>query len=170
LAEGIVADRDFPPFARATRDGYAVRAADVAKTPARLDVIGEIKAGDLPDNLTVDHGQAVSIMTGAALPPGADAVVMVEHTIVAERSHPSVGKDATSGWGNQCVEVQRSVSAAENFVPRGAEARAGELLLDRGGDWITQDCNCGFGGPESRAGLPQAARCDSLDWRRDCRD
>jgi len=58
------------PFARATRDGYAVRAADVAKTPARLDVIGEIKAGDLPDNLTVDHGQAVSIMTGAALPPG----------------------------------------------------------------------------------------------------
>jgi len=65
LAEGIVADRDFPPFARATRDGYAVRAADVAKTPARLDVIGEIKAGDLPDNLTVDHGQAVSIMTGA---------------------------------------------------------------------------------------------------------
>jgi len=59
------------PFARATRDGYAVRAADVAKTPARLDVIGEIKAGDLPDNLTVDHGQAVSIMTGAALPPGA---------------------------------------------------------------------------------------------------
>ena len=132
LAEGIVADRDFPPFARATRDGYAVRAADVAKTPARLDVIGEIKAGDLPDNLTVDHGQAVSIMTGAALPPGADAVVMVEHTIVAERSHPSVGKDATSGWGNQCVEVQRSVSAGENFVPRGAEARAGELLLDRG--------------------------------------
>jgi len=58
--------------------------------------------------------------------------VMVAHTIVAERSHPSVGKDATSGWGNQCVEVQRSVSAGENFVPRGAEARAGELLLDAG--------------------------------------
>jgi molybdopterin molybdotransferase len=116
LAEPIVADRDFPPFPRATRDGYAVRAADVAKTPVQLAVIGEIKAGDLPDRLTVDRGQAASIMTGAALPSGADAVVMVEYT---------------SAEG-QFVEVQRSVSAYENFVPRGAEARAGQLLLDRG--------------------------------------
>ena len=46
LAEGIVADRDFPPFARATRDGYAVRAADVSEVPARLEVVGEVKAGD----------------------------------------------------------------------------------------------------------------------------
>jgi molybdopterin molybdotransferase len=116
LAEPIVADRDFPPFPRATRDGYAVRAADVAKTPARLAVIGEIKAGDLPDHLIVDRGQAVSIMTGAALPSGADAVVMVEYTSAEA----------------QFVEVQRSVSAGENFVPRGAEARAGQMLLDRG--------------------------------------
>src|SRR6195256_3773539 len=46
LAEGILADRDFPPFARATRDGYAVRAADLAEAPARLEVVGEVKAGD----------------------------------------------------------------------------------------------------------------------------
>jgi molybdopterin molybdotransferase len=116
MAEPIMADRDFPPFPRATRDGYAVRAADVAKTPARLAVIGEIKAGDLPDRLTVNREQAVSIMTGAALPSGADAVVMVEYTSVE----------------GQFVEVQRSVSAHENFVPRGAEARAGQMLLDRG--------------------------------------
>ena len=116
LAEPIVADRDFPPFTRATRDGYAVRAADVAAAPARLRVVGEIKAGDLPDPLTVDSGQAASIMTGATLPSGADAVVMVEYTSL----------------DGSVVEIQRSVKAGENFVPRGAEARAGQLLLDRG--------------------------------------
>ena len=82
LAEEIVADRDFPPFARATRDGYAVRAADLTQVPARLEVVGEMKAGDWPDPETcsVGRGQAVGIMTGAPLPAGADAVVMVEHT------------------------------------------------------------------------------------------
>src|SRR6267378_6453164 len=81
LAEGILADRDFPPFARATRDGYAVRAADLAEVPARLDVVGEVKAGDWPEPgmCSVGPGQAVGIMTGAPLPAGADAVVMVEH-------------------------------------------------------------------------------------------
>jgi len=49
LAEEILADRDFPPFDRATRDGYAVRAADLAEVPARLEVVGEVKAGDWPE-------------------------------------------------------------------------------------------------------------------------
>ncbi len=117
LAEGIVADRDFPPFARATRDGYAVRAADLAEVPAQLEVVGEVKAGDWPEPgvCRVGRGQAVGIMTGAPLPAGADAVVMVEHTSLADHS----------------VEVRRSVHAGENFVPRGAEALAGQLLLDR---------------------------------------
>src|SRR5213083_1257058 len=53
LSEKIVADRDFPPFPRATRDGYAVRAADVSEVPARLELIGEIKAGDSSAGLTV---------------------------------------------------------------------------------------------------------------------
>jgi molybdopterin molybdotransferase len=120
LAEEMVADRDFPPFARSTRDGYAVRAADLAEVPARLEVVGEVKAGNWPDpaQCSVGRGQAVGIMTGAPLPAGADAVVMVEHTsLLAE--------------GN-FVEVRHSVSAGENFVPRGAEARAGQRLLDRG--------------------------------------
>jgi molybdopterin molybdotransferase len=118
LAEPIVADRDFPPFARATRDGYAVRTADVGKVPARLEVVGELKAGDWPEPelCTVGPGQAVGIMTGAPLPAGADAVVMVEHTSLEKHS----------------VEVRRSVSKGENFVPRGAEAHAGKLLLDTG--------------------------------------
>jgi molybdopterin molybdotransferase len=118
LAEEIVADRDFPPFDRATRDGYAVRAADLAQVPARLEIVGEVKAGDWPEPgvCSVGRGQAVEIMTGAPLPAGADAVVMVEHTSLAEHS----------------VEVRRNVSRGENFVPCGAEARAGQLLLDRG--------------------------------------
>ena len=135
LAEAIIADRDFPPFPRATRDGYAVRAADVAQVPARLDLIGEIRAGDLvigpaPDAaaaavigeeklkdgaITVNRGQAVSIMTGAALPEGADAVVMVEYTKASGNS----------------IEIQRSVATGENFVPQGAEARAGQVLVER---------------------------------------
>jgi molybdopterin molybdotransferase len=118
LAESLVADRDFPPFARATRDGYAVRAADVAKLPARLEVIGEVKAGDWPESggCSVGRGQAVGIMTGAPMPDGADAVVMVEHTLFTEKS----------------AEVRRRVSVGDNFVPRGAEARAGDVLLQRG--------------------------------------
>jgi molybdopterin molybdotransferase len=118
LAETLVADRDFPPFRRATRDGYAVRASDVADTPVQLELVGEIKAGAKPDSQTpvVGPRQAVGIMTGAPLPDEADAVVMVEHTTLA----------------GQRVEVRRSVKSGENFVPRGAEARAGQLLLDRG--------------------------------------
>ena len=118
LAEPILADRDFPPFPRATRDGYAVRACDVAQVPRRLELIGEIRAGDWPEpgSVAVGAGQAVSIMTGAPLPGGADAVVMVEYTASAGTS----------------VEIQRSVKSGENFVPRGAEARQGQTLVDRG--------------------------------------
>ena len=116
LAEEILADRDFPPFPRATRDGYAVRAADLTEVPAQLELVGELKAGDEPVARPLGSKQAVEIMTGAPLPPGADAVVMVEHTSRA----------------NHAVEVRRSVSAGDNFVPRGAEAQAGQKLLDRG--------------------------------------
>jgi molybdopterin molybdotransferase len=125
LAEGIAADRDFPPFARATRDGYAVRTADVAQVPARLELAGEVKAGDWPEPgaCSVESGQAVGIMTGAPLPTGADAVVMVEHTAVLTSPRNSAPR---------LVEIRRSVSSGDNFVPRGAEARAGQQLLDWG--------------------------------------
>ena len=118
LAEPVLADRDLPPFPRSTRDGYAVRSTDLSQPPTTLDVIGEIKAGanleQIPPN--VGTGQTVSIMTGAPVPAGADAVVMVEYTSLR---------------GKQ-VEVTRSVVPGENIVPRGAEAREGALLLDRG--------------------------------------
>lgn len=118
LAEEIFADRDVPPFPRSTRDGYAVHSADLAKLPAVLDVIGEIKAGEKSDRIptSIGRSQTVSIMTGAPVPIVADAVVMVEFTT----------RDADR------VEITRSATPGENIVPRGAEARQGSCLLDRG--------------------------------------
>lgn len=117
LAEVIVADRDFPPFARAARDGFAVRAADVRSVPTSLAVVGEVKAGELPDRISLNAGQAMAIMTGAPMPAGADAVVMVEHASLA---HPKQ------------VEIRRVVSGGENFVPQGSEARSGQSMLKPG--------------------------------------
>jgi molybdopterin molybdotransferase len=118
LAEPVFADRDIPPFPRSTRDGYAVRSEDLAQLPATLDVIGEIRAGEQLDRIPreIGPGQAASIMTGAPVPAGADAVVMVEYTTQRE------GR----------VEITKSVVPGENVVPRGVEARQGSLLLDRG--------------------------------------
>jgi molybdopterin molybdotransferase len=118
LAEPVIADRDLPPFPRSTRDGYAVRSADLLQLPAMLEVIGEIKAGEKLDRIphNIGSGQTASIMTGAPVPTGADAVVMVEFT---------------SQQGKQ-VEITRGVVPGENIVPRGAEAREGALLVDRG--------------------------------------
>lgn len=118
LAEPILADRDLPPFPRATRDGYAVRSGDLSQLPATLSIIGEIKAGERLDRIPacIEKGQAASIMTGAPVPVGADTVVMVEYT---------------SADANR-VEITRSVSEGENIVPRGAEAQAGSVLVDRG--------------------------------------
>ena len=116
LAEPITADRDIPPFPRSTRDGYAVRTADLATLPARLKVIGEIKAGPSAAASTLNRGQAFSIMTGAPVPQGADAVVMVEHTSLQD----------------DFVEIRKAVAPGENVVAQGAEAKRGNLLLDRG--------------------------------------
>ena len=118
LAEPVIADRNFPPFPRATRDGYAVRAADLARLPAKLEVIGEIKAGVAPADVPVklEPDQAASIMTGAPAPAGADAVVMVEYT---------------ARTGNR-VEITKGVAAGDNIVPVGSEAKRGERLLSPG--------------------------------------
>jgi molybdopterin molybdotransferase len=116
LAEPIHADRDFPPFPRATRDGYAIRAADLEKFPADFQIIGEIKAGGTASPLSVESGQAAAIMTGAPVPDGADAVVMIEHTSRSgDRAH-----------------VTRRVAADENVVAVGAEAKRGDKLLAPG--------------------------------------
>jgi molybdopterin molybdotransferase len=118
LAEDLRADRDFPPFPRSTRDGYAVRAADVSATPATVRCVGEIKAGAGSEQSAIEiaTGEAAEIMTGAPVPKGADAVVMVEYT---ERAAGNIG-------------IQRAVRAGENIVPAGAEARQGSTMVPRG--------------------------------------
>lgn len=112
LAEDIFADRDYPPFDRSARDGFAVRAADV---PGELTVLGEVRAGEMFTG-QVSTGGAVEIMTGAPLPRGADAVIMVEH--VERREN--------------CVAISRSISVGENFTSRGNEAKNGEAVLRAG--------------------------------------
>jgi molybdopterin molybdotransferase len=115
LATGVRADRDYPPFHRATRDGFAVRAADCAAVPVTLELIGEIKAGAAFAG-HVAAGQCAQIMTGAALPPGADAVVMIEHT------KPSKAQ----------VVIEKAAGRGQNIVARGSEALAGQALLQPG--------------------------------------
>ena len=85
---------------------------DVGQVPASLRVVAEIPAGTVP-HVTIAEGQAAEIMTGAAMPPGADAVVMVEHT---RRQ-------------NDHVEILNSVSLGANVVPTGVEARQRDVLL-----------------------------------------
>ncbi|MFZ0321827.1 MAG: gephyrin-like molybdotransferase Glp [Candidatus Sulfotelmatobacter sp.] len=118
LAEPIAADRDIPPFPRSTRDGYAVRADDLKKLPTHLKVIGEIKAGPPPaiGPFTLNPGETFSIMTGAPVPQGADAVGMIEYT----------------SRQNERVEFTKEIAPGENIVAQGAEAKHGSLLLDRG--------------------------------------
>ena len=115
LAEPVRADRDFPPFARATRDGFAVRSADLARLPARLRLVGQVRAGCAFAGV-VGAKECVEIMTGAPVPESADAVVMVEYT------HEHEG----------LIEVQRGVAAGENVVGQGSESRQGDLLLPQG--------------------------------------
>jgi molybdopterin molybdotransferase len=118
LAEDLRADRDFPPFPRSTRDGFAVRSANLKDIPTRLRCVGEIRAGatSAESAITLAHGETVSIMTGAPVPDGADAVVMIEHT---QR-------------GGDIVVVERQVAKGENVVAAGAEARRGALMVSRG--------------------------------------
>jgi len=119
LAEDILADRDYPPFDRATRDGYAARSADLQQPGATLELAGEVRAGQ---DFTGKVGavQCVQIMTGAAVPAGLDAVVMVEYT----RAEESGGKSR--------VHFEKTAQAGQNIVPRGREARTGQTMLRAG--------------------------------------
>lgn len=114
LAQPINADRDYPPFDRSIRDGFAVRAED-AKPGATLRCIGEIKAGSGFDG-TVGPGECVQIMTGAAVPQGADAVVMIEHV--------SIDGDR--------IMLSRPAIPGQSIVARAKEARAGQQLIAAG--------------------------------------
>jgi molybdopterin molybdotransferase len=115
LAEQISSDRDYPPFDKAVMDGFAVRAADVAASGATLRVVDTVAAGALGER-TVQAGEAIAIMTGAPLPPGADAVVPVEETT----------RDGDR------VTFRRAARAGEAIARRASDIEAGRVVLAKG--------------------------------------
>lgn len=119
VATPINADRDYPPFNRSIRDGYAVRAADLRHAGAALTLVGEIRAGQ-DFSRTIQPGECVQIMTGAAPPNGADAVEMIEYT-----------RTEQIGDGTR-IRFARTATPGQNIVPKGSEARAGQTLLRAG--------------------------------------
>jgi molybdopterin molybdotransferase len=114
LAQDVKTDRPYPPFDRSTRDGFAVRATE-AVLGAKLPCVGEVKAGDSV-TCPLEAGTCVQIMTGAAVPAGADAVVMLEH----------VCREGDT------VHFDRAASAGQNIIPRGSEASASQTILSSG--------------------------------------
>jgi molybdenum cofactor synthesis domain-containing protein len=119
-AEAVVCDELVPPFANTAMDGVAVRAADTAgataDAPVRLALVGTIAAGDAGD-VEVGPGTAARIMTGAPMPPGADAVVMVERTAPA---------------GDDAVDVLAEVPAGNHVRPAGDDLRPGDPVVAAG--------------------------------------
>jgi molybdopterin molybdotransferase len=115
LAEAVIADRNYPPFDRSTRDGFAVRAADAAHPGARLQLIGESRAGH-PFDGQMTAGSCIQIMTGAPLPHGANAVVMQEDANIE---------------GDSVVFVH-GVRVGQHYVLEGQETRVGESVVRRG--------------------------------------
>ena len=125
LAEDVVASETLPSFARATMDGYAVRAADThgasAQSPAYLRLVDDVPTGVVPA-VAVGPREAVRTHTGAMIPPGADAVVMVEDTNL----HPS------SGSGRAEVEALDAAAPGENVLAVGEDVRAGAVAVPAG--------------------------------------
>jgi molybdopterin molybdotransferase len=125
LAADVLAAETLPAFARAMMDGYAVRAADThgasEQSPAYLRLAGDVPTGVVPD-CAVGRREAVRIHTGAMLPPGADAVVMVEDTNV----HPAAGS------GQAEVEVLAAAAGGENVLTVGEDVRAGAVAVPAG--------------------------------------
>jgi molybdopterin molybdotransferase len=116
LAEDVRANRDLPPYDVSAMDGYAVRSADLAKVPATLTVVEDIKAGDMPTKV-VQAGQCARIMTGAPVPQGADAVIRVEDT------------QASSG---STVQINVAVKPGNDIRMQGEGMRNGDVVLTAG--------------------------------------
>jgi len=117
LAADIASDVDSPPFDKSQMDGFAVRAQDVTNPPILLDVIEEVTAGNVPQR-PIGPEQATRIMTGAPLPPGADAIVPIEQCDFTENG--------------ERVTVQSAAQVGAYVIRRGASMRLGEIVLSAG--------------------------------------
>ena len=119
LAQDATSTLDIPPFSRSTMDGYAVKAEDTFSAdenqPVKLKVCGFVAIGEMP-KVVVGKGEAAEIVTGAPIPDGADAVIMVEDT---ERE-------------DDVLNVYASVTQNENVLKKGADIKQGETVLGAG--------------------------------------
>jgi molybdopterin molybdotransferase len=115
LAENVLADRNYPPFDRSIRDGFALRAKDAAEAGARLHIIGESRAGVAFEG-PVGEGECVRIFTGAPVPRGANAVVMQEFVRIE----------------GAFALIDRPALPSQNYVLAGAESRIGEVVIRQG--------------------------------------
>ncbi len=126
-AEDIFAPENLPPYPRSTMDGYAVRAKDTfgasEKLPAYLEVSGEVCMGEFPEH-GPQPGACYAIATGGILPPGTDAVVMLEHTVAIDDS---------------MIEVVQAVATGTNIINAGEDIGASEILLPAGHRLRPQD-------------------------------
>jgi molybdenum cofactor synthesis domain-containing protein len=145
LAEPVVAAEPVPPFANTAMDGYAVRAADTARAtddgPVRLTVVADLPAGHAP-TVPVGPGEAIRIMTGAPIPEGADAIVMVERT----------RRDGDDG-----VLVGHAATTGDHVRPAGGDIAAGARVFEPG--TVLGPAHIGVVasiGPESVAAVPRA--------------
>jgi len=116
LAQEIHANRDLPPYDVSAMDGFALRSADLAGVPVVLEIIEDIKAGDLPGK-TLQTGQCARIMTGAPVPVGADAVIRVEETQEA---------------GATAVRINKAVKPGNDIRLRGENMKDGDVVLTAG--------------------------------------
>jgi molybdenum cofactor synthesis domain-containing protein len=125
LAEHVSAPDPVPPFPNTAMDGYAVRAADTAgataEAPVRLRVVGDLPAGHAP-TVPVGPGEAIRIMTGAPMPDGADAIVIVELT----------ARDEGGGDGDEGVLVQRPSEPGQHVRAAGGDLNAGDVVFEPG--------------------------------------
>ncbi len=116
LAQHVVATEDVPPFHNTAVDGYAVRSIDTATVPVELRVVDTLAAGAAP-TVAVGEGEAIRIMTGAPMPDGADAVVMVEDTQRVGDTH---------------VRISRAAKARDGVRDAGSDVHAGETVFVSG--------------------------------------
>jgi len=134
LAEPLRADTDQPPFPRSTRDGFACRAAE-ASTHRPLAVAGSTQAGQTPSG-PLPRGAVWEIMTGAPVPAGADAVIMLEHVedTAAHVEESGALAEETAVVSARTIRLlpPRTIHKGENIVARAAQARKGEELLRAG--------------------------------------
>ncbi len=124
-AAAVVSGEAVPPFDNSAMDGFAVRAADTACAPVRLAVVATLAAGEAP-SVEVGPGQAVRIMTGAPLPPGADAVVMVERTAPGDDG-ASVEIQVTVAPGTACRRTGDDLSPGDVVAAVGVVLSPGHL-------------------------------------------